>query len=333
LFVDSGTIITDWEKFFTALSNYPHQGFVAHLIWHPAQNLCIDQQCWFMNLDKFEEADFVATTVNHPHPVRSEKNIHDDYTPLWVVPSAKVVDYAVDGFGQGLIAKQLSNNCSIVNWNNEIRSVKHFMYPHQEPSSWKTHFQQYLELAETQFWVFNNEPIQILNQETVVTPASGVSWMFNLVSPNTDCVQLVDISSTQLKFANQTWQHWNGNNYGEWCVNFIRENNLTHYELDQPNLSPLERLKLKNFKTLLEYVDSKFAELLLLHKLDNFQELWANAKRNKTVEFHNNNLINWVINNGSINIDTVWASNILDYKWTMLNTDYDQCNKFLKLLK
>jgi hypothetical protein len=332
LFVDSGTVITDWDVFFNLLSTYPHQGLIAHLIWHPTQNLYIDQQCWFMDLDKFEVEDFTAVLVQHPAPVRSTQNLHDNYTPLWVTPSADTVEYTVDGFGQGLIAKQLSYGFPLVNWNYKIRAVKYFMYSTSEVTSWKTHFQQYLDLAETQFWIFNNEPIQILGNKTVITPASGLSWMFNLINMHTKHVQLVDISRTQIKFAKHLWERWDGNDYGSMCVDFIKQNSLQHYELDQPDLSPVERLKLKNTKKLREYINLTFAKLTKFYELENFQKLWTEAKQNKTVEFYNDNLINWATNNELTDVSKIWASNILDYKWTMLNSSHEQCCEFRKLL-
>jgi hypothetical protein len=42
--------------------------------------LYLDDQCWFMNINKFEVDDFTVTKVNHPLPIRSDQNLHDDYT-------------------------------------------------------------------------------------------------------------------------------------------------------------------------------------------------------------------------------------------------------------
>ena len=154
LFVNNGTIITDWREFQNLVNNYPHSGLIAHLIWHPGQHLYINDQCWFMNIQNFEPADFSSTHVRHPLPLRSEKNLHNDYTPLWVKPSAdQTIEYHVTDFGQGLVARQLMNNCSLVNWNNTARDLKFFLY--KTPLD-LTQFCDYKNIAENQLWVFNN---------------------------------------------------------------------------------------------------------------------------------------------------------------------------------
>ena len=54
LFIDSGTVFTDWNKWQELLGQYPHQGMIAHLIWHPSQHLCLDQQCWMIDTSQFD---------------------------------------------------------------------------------------------------------------------------------------------------------------------------------------------------------------------------------------------------------------------------------------
>jgi hypothetical protein len=54
LFVKSGTMITDWAQWKQLVDHYPHNGLIAHLIWHPGQQLYLDDQCWFMNINNFE---------------------------------------------------------------------------------------------------------------------------------------------------------------------------------------------------------------------------------------------------------------------------------------
>jgi hypothetical protein len=46
----------------------------------------------------------------------------------------------------------------IVNWNNTARSIKQFSYDDPTPHVW---FAEYIELAENQLWVLNNESIEV----------------------------------------------------------------------------------------------------------------------------------------------------------------------------
>ena len=327
LFVNSGTVITDWKEFQKLVNDYPHSGLIAHLIWHPGQHLYINDQCWFMNIQNFEPEDFSPTHVRHPLPLRSEKNLHDDYTPLWAKPSAdQIIEYPVTNFGQGLVARQLMNNCSLVNWNNTARDLKFFLY--NKPLDLNK-FQDYKRIAENQLWVFNNEPITVVKQPRLVSPASGLSWILNLVDPATKHIQLVDISRTQIKFAQELWNNWSGDNYGEFVWNFINVNTLTHYELDNPTLTPLEKLKLKSQTKFIEYVDAIFNNAVDV----DFKSCWLLAKQTKTIEFCNDNLINWVLNNDVSQYDHIWCSNILNYKWTLLHTTVEQYTKFQLKIK
>lgn len=327
LFVKSGTLIADWIKFCELVNAYPHNGLIAHLIWHPDDRLYLDDQCWFMNIKNFDVEDFLLDMVTHPLPIRSEKNLHDDYTPLWVKStSEQTIQYKVTNFGQGLIARQLSNNRPIVNWNNSIRDLKYFQYNNTVDL---TKFQDYKNIAENQLWIFNNEPIIVVKKQKLVSPGSGLSWIVNIIDSATNEIQLVDISRIQIKFCQELWNNWNGDNYGEFVWNFIKSNDLIHYQFDNPNLTTLDRLKLKSPKKFVEYVNTTFANIVV----SDFKKQWQLAKETKIVKFCNDNLINWVLNNKIDLYDDIWCSNILNYKWTLLHTTAEQYTKFQEKLK
>jgi len=151
----------------------------------------------------------------------------------------------------------------------------------------------------------------------------------NILEPATQHIQIVDISLTQIKFCTELWNNWNGIDYGNFVWNFIVQNKLVHYELDNPNLTPLGRLKLRSKKTFVEYVNQKFHSIMD----ENFESSWLTAKQTKTVDFCNDNLINWVLHNDVDKYDDIWCSNILNYKWTLLHTTVDDYKNFQAKLK
>ena len=326
LFVDSGTIILDWAQWKQLIDQYPHSGLIGHLIWHPGQQPALDEQCWFMNIDQFQLDDFSPITVSYPTPVRSEKNLHDDYTPLWVRPGHGITKHLASKFGQGLIARQLNNSKAVVNWNNTARDLKFYMYTDQLDFG---QFQKYKDIAENQLWIFNNEPITVVKKPRLVSPGSGLSWMLNIIDTTTEEIQIVDISRMQIKFCQTLWNNWDGDNYGKVVWDFINQNKLKHYELDNPNLSPLERLKLKSRSRLIDYVNAQFTLLVP----EDFQQRWLIAKQTKRIDFCNDNLIQWVIDNNVDKYDNIWCSNILKYKWTLLHTTVEQYDLFQSKLK
>lgn len=329
LFVDSGTVITDWNKFAELLANYPHQGLVAHLIWHQDKNLRLDQQCWYMELDSFELDDLLPSRVQHPMPLRSQKNIHDDYTPLWVRPDPSTeVEYEVDGFGQGLIAKQLASLRSIVNWNHTFRDFKFFCYADQQLDMLDK-FKDYIKLSENQFWVLNNEPIVPVNQTKLLMPGSGLAWVLNMIQPVVSQIQIVDISSTQIEFCHKLWHEWNGSDYGSFCWHFIKHKQLVNYELDRANLSPIQRLKLNSKSAFVDYVNRYFDSVMPA----DFPEQWNSARNSKQLFLTQDNIVTWTLQNDIEQYDAIWLSNILDYKWTMLHSTMEQCNQLRKKLQ
>lgn len=321
LFVKNGTMFTDWHQWKKLIDTYPHTGLIAHLIWHPGKQVCLDDQCWFMDLDKFDATDFTINTVAHPIPVRSSQNMHDDYTPLWIKPGSVITEYTTTAFGQGLVAKQLQSNQAVVNWNNAARDLKFFLY---DGTIDLTRFQDYKNIAENQLWIFNNEPITVIKQQQLISPGSGLSWMLNIIDAATQHLQIVDISRVQVDFCQQLWTTWNGTDYGNFVWNFITQNNLKHYEVDNPNLTPLERLQLKKRSVFIEYINSRFATQVG----DNFSSWWQHAQKTKVVEFCNDNLIDWVLENNISVYDNIWCSNILNYKWTLLHTTVEKYNNF-----
>lgn len=313
LFLNSGTIIKDWLKFRKLIAEYPHRGLIAHIIWRPDEQLYLDDQCWFMNIDQFELEDFGLSAVTHPIPVCSSQNLHDNYTPLWVKPTTGNIQYQTSHFGQGLIARQLINNLPIVNWNNSARDLKFYLYDVKLDLSL---FSDYMDIAENQLWIFNNEPVLIIGKPRLVSPGSGLSWMLNIIDPCTIEMQIVDISRIQIKFCQTLWHSWNGEDYGTFVWNFIQDNRLTHYEMDNPQLSALERLKLKNKTKFIQYVNATFDNLIP----NDFATKWQLVQQTKQVKFHNSSLISWVLYRDIDVYDHVWCSNILDYKWTLLHT-------------
>lgn len=328
LFVDSGTIFVDWNRWKELMSKYPHRGLIAHIIWKPGQHPYLDQQCWFMDLNKLNLKTGVK--VKYPFPIRSEKNVHDDYTPLCIMPGREIVEHSVDNFGQNLIAQQMSYGLPIVNWNNSAREIKTFSY--QREGFANEIFSEYINLAETQLWVLNNENISQAGIEKLLCPGSGLFWVLNIVNDATKKVTVIDVSRTQIEFCKELWSRWDGEDYGSFAWEFIKKNNLKHFELDIANLSPMERLKLRKAESFIPYVNLKFQNLI--SGIDNFSRRWTDAKTHKNFSATVGNLVEWVVqNNGLRDHDLLWASNILDYKWTMIDTPWEICEKFKELIK
>jgi len=327
LFVDHGTVFTDWKQWLTFLRQYPHKGLVAHIIENKPQQVYLDQQCWLMELKNFDADDLDPAIREFPTPVSSKQHIHDNYTPLYVTPGTKLIKQEQTQFGQGLIAKQLNSKLPIMNWNLTARSLKHYAYDDSNGSILNL-FDEYRAVAEHQLWVLNNEPVIVQGVANSCMPGSGLFWIMNIIDPLTRNLTLVDISVTQTNFCKYLWNQWAGKNYGQVAWQFIINNHVKHVQLDNAQLTSKEKIQLILQKNkFIEYVNQQFSETLKKLNVEDFPTAWQQAKKRVNLEVVNDNLITWLLATDK-QFDKVWYSNILDYKWTLLHTTRCQYLKF-----
>jgi hypothetical protein len=200
-----------------------------------------------------------------------------------------------------------------------------FFYKTEQEKEYLLTQQSYVDLAENQFWIFNNETLKIDTTGTELTcPASGLFWVFNLKNDSLKRINLIDISKTQIEFAEFLWKNWDGVDYGEQVISFIKYKNIKHFQLDDPNLEKLEQIKLKNHNYLKKYINSKFVEQCTLYNIENFKRLWDNRMRTD-VAFAHGSIIDSVL---SVVNGDIWISNILDYKYNFLKYSAEQLDNF-----
>lgn len=318
LFVDAGTVFYDWDKFAEMLAKYPHQGLVGHIV-DPLDSTAyyLHEQCFYLELNQFDASDFVDGEYSVPSIVRSEANIHDSYTPLWIRPAVGAFTQTASKFGEKLIAKQLNNGYGVVNFHQKLRQYKQFIYQPEDLAKYIDSQQSNFDLAEKLFWVFNNEQLNIRTTNTrLATPASGLFWILNLSNPTLTNIDLVDISKTQIEFAKHLWNTWDGINYGKVVADYIKTNKLIHYQLDDSKLDRLEMLKLKSPVYLESRVNDIFNKQCAEYGINDFVSLWQNRYR-VSVTFTNDSIIKYLLTTTNTGYD-LWMSNILDYKYNLL---------------
>ncbi len=318
LFVDSGTIFYDLESFIEDLKNYPHQGLVGHIVDPKDTNSYyhLHQQCFFLKLDQYSEDDLEESSDTIAvAAVRSEKNIHDDYTPLWLKGTNNTASYKFVNFGSQLINQTLMQGKIAVNFSHQLRTKKKYLYSQESINEWLDHNQEYIELAKNQLWIFNNEPLDfVVNKPNVICPASGFFWLRASHSNLVQDIQVVDISAIQIKFARTILHDWNGNDYGGFVVDFMKDNNLKHFCLDR-DLTKLERLQFTNKDKLRRYINEQVPKVDL------------DTARTKNITFYNQCILKFV-SDTNITDSQLWMSNILNYKLTYLSYNYNFIEQF-----
>ena len=329
LFVDSGTVFYDIEDFVGKIKNYPHQGLVGHIIdpQDPEKFYSLHPQCFMMDVSRFHNNLFDYDEFLAPPTERSTLNIHHDYTPLWLKPAqGKSQRQLQTDFGQKIIAHQISQNAIVSNWHQKLRDNKIFLYRNEVRDTWITYQKPYLDLAEQHLWILNNQSINLLEVEHLVSPASGLVWM---ISMNANQIDLVDISQHQLNLAQSLVSNWNGTDYGSFVHDFVVKNKIRHIQLDKA-MTDIEKIKLiSNRQNFCNYVNHKFSQQLnnLSISLKDFEQHWQQIS-SKKICYHRANLVDWILTTELSQNSGIWMSNILDYKYTWIkSTDQDirQC--------
>ena len=337
LFCHSGTVFKDIDDFITKLDNYPHQGLIGHIVdpLNDDEFFSLHPQCFLLDIDKFSSECFDDGEFESYGIVRSDKNIHDNYTPLWISSNDTKTKRRQTEFGQRLIATQLNSKRMVSNWHQKLRDNKIYLYRPEIYEQWVDLQKNYIDVAETQLWITNNQKLFFNDTKHLISPASGLYWIMSAVAQTVNKITLVDISKTQIELAKLLIEQWDGTNYSEFVFNFIKNKKLTHLQFEKP-LSPLEQLQMQKKENFCSRVDNLFQQQLIDLKLtqEQFQQGWKNIK-NISVDIINDNVVNQ-INSGSVKIDsisTIWLSNILEYKYTWIKSTAEEIDQFNDILK
>ena len=115
----------------------PNVFMFAHLMDRKKRWFGIHPQCFIVNLSLWNQTGRpplikkVNEKIHLPKVIRSRENIHDDYTPTYLIPGEGVTEEKPEIFGWHWIKKALESGLRIENIPLEIRKKKLFLYPEQ----------------------------------------------------------------------------------------------------------------------------------------------------------------------------------------------------------
>jgi hypothetical protein len=225
---------------------------------------------------------------------RSIENFHDDYTPLWIRPTGKVIKRKHCRQGWNFINQAHLHGLSIINWNQRIRDKRTYYYPETDSSTFyncwinrtydnriKNYNQQKI-LSEIitgvadQIWAVNSEYLDLNSRgqkfECVVLPASGFKFLDIFKSralTNDGEIILYDFNSKSLDWIKHIHSS-NTTNIKELVRTFKYKQNLIWFNskntpiLSQGILNPNFQ---ESFNRTVDYFDGKF-----YNYLDNFKK-------------------------------------------------------------
>ena len=107
----------------------------------------LHEQCFVINYKLWKEfgepefGDYRWGPVETRQAIRSSENFHDSHTPKFLAPGPANETHKKVGLGWNFINVSLQNGLPVINFNEEVRATKTFLYP-EDPSE-KEEFKSY----------------------------------------------------------------------------------------------------------------------------------------------------------------------------------------------
>lgn len=136
--IKTGTEFIDGDKFFKEVEKLTKTdiALAGHILDRKEAYYELHDQCYYLNLKIYNEYGrplIGSEQLNHSHyqsiPIRSEDNIHDNYTPWSVQPGGEYMFYSHKLHGWNIISHYLKNKLKIEVFNEDIRTSKIHLYP------------------------------------------------------------------------------------------------------------------------------------------------------------------------------------------------------------
>lgn len=211
----------------------------------------LHEQCYIINLKTYKELgcpEVGKFEYYSPHtqiePRRSEENIHDDYTPIWVTYGDKERKYKHKWHGWNILSVAFANKKFVKPFANRFRDNKRYYYPNYEPAFIKACTYLYGKnqvASQSLFYPYNTEEIAETNVDAplrqLVIQASGlqfVDYLLNYGYTKDTVVRFVDYNLFALECMYAITQHWDGENY----MNFVNGQVNSRYEFIKSSQRP-----------------------------------------------------------------------------------------------
>ena len=290
-----------------------------------------------LGMPKFDEREG-AIEVESVDTIRSEANVHHDYTPTWIRPSSSIPktyqsDYQY--FGLQVVAKFIQAGHTIINIPDIVRNKKNFCYPDHnhdeivqliadkdyEPKDeglwwFAKALRDIVNNLNFGYYVLNTEYLMPTNQSTKFNSFVGVcgglkpaciAGQDNFADDST--VHLFDISCAAVDWQRCLLDKWNGD-FAEF------ETIFRNFQAEHPNYRPV-------------YFSHASIDENIDWFLDNagisrgqFQQLWIKYQKMKhnfvELDLLQDNTIDKIINMANDSIGSyVWVSNAFNMDYLM----------------
>ena len=232
--LSSGTEFINGDEFFNEVELEVYSGRKIFIYGHiPDRDdgyYELHEQCYIINLETYKELGCPVVgkfAYYSPHtqiePRRSEENIHDDYTPIWVSSGDTPRQYKHKWHGWNILSVAFANNKPIRPFPERFRNNKRYYYPNYEPAFMQASAYLYGKqqvASQTLFYPYNTEIVAELSCkgpiQQLIIQASGLQFVDYLAThgynENT-VVRFVDYNLFALECMHAITQHWDGEHY------------------------------------------------------------------------------------------------------------------------
>jgi len=300
--LSTGTEFINGDEFFNELEKFVYTEYyflMGHIPDRKDGYYELHDQCYMIDLRIYNQLGqpFVGEPAYYSkhdqiEPLRSELNIHDDYTPTWVAKGHTVKTYEHKWHGWNILSKAFETSHAVKVFPKEFRDNKINYYPNYEPAFLKSSSYLYGKnqvAAQTLFYPYNTEtfePVEFKGPiRQLIIQASGLQFVEYLKTYGYDkntVVRFVDYNLLALECMLQITSLWT------------------------PQRDYLEFVN--------EYIDSRRG--FLTSCADNWTTLtgspqevdldtWIDIVRNVRFEFHHQDLVL----NKSLDVST-WVDNV-----------------------
>lgn len=253
--LSTGTEFINGDDFFNEVENEVYSGkdfFIwGHIPDRDDGYYELHEQCYIINLTTYKELGCPVVgkfEYYSPHtqiaPRRSEENIHDDYTPIWVVAGDTKKQYKHKWHGWNILSVAFANNKFVKPFANRFRKNKRYYYPNYEPAFMNACTYLYGKnevAAQTLFYPYNTEVVAEISCPSplrqLVIQASGLQFVDYLITHGYDentVVRFVDYNLFALECMYAITQHWDGEHY----MDFVNGHINTRYGFVQSSQRP-----------------------------------------------------------------------------------------------
>lgn len=262
--LSTGTEFINGDDFFNEVENEVYSGrkfFIwGHIPDRDDGYYELHEQCYIINLETYKDLGCPVVgkfEYYSPHtqiaPRRSEENIHDDYTPIWVTGGDTEKQYKHKWHGWNILSVAFANNKFVKPFADRFRKNKRYYYPNYEPAFINACTYLYGKnevAAQTLFYPYNTEELADVMVDSplrqLVIQASGLQFIQYLETYGYDentVVRFVDYNLFALECMEHITKSWDGTNYLDFVKAYVdgRSNFLKNKTQDWITLTGAEQ--------------------------------------------------------------------------------------------